>query len=319
MNKTYKICVATPIYNGSKYLDRLVNSLTENPSIHVTWLVRDDGSTDETWEKLMEYENSGYPSLDVYAWKGENQGLTYGRNFLCDKFVNEAVFKEFSHMVFIDVDDYFAPGWYTSIKFWLDKVTNLFPNEKVPYLCFKYWNERNNQDECQIYTKLNTNYKAHQAACQYQDGGWDLLHVIPRDYLIEVKEFDGNYYHVVEGEKWTPDQHNFLSYTDYKVSYVGDIVAILGKCEENMSSSYYDNVVTKYAKGQVDAAIMFMDIYGSDSRNLGFDWHRVPGFRWRWYLKCIIRMIKNGTLVFSGKKWDNYETPIDVKPSRKLY
>lgn len=310
----FKLCVATPIYNGAKYIPRLVESMK---GYGVTWIVRDDGSTDDTWEVL----NKSVKDTDIKlcTWNGENQGLTYGRNFLSNQFVNNPVLSEFTHMVFIDVDDYFSPGWYETIIHWLNRVSTLYPNEKTPYLCFKYWNERTVQDECQIYTKLNTNYKAHQAVCQYPGGGWDLLHVIPREYLIEVKIWDGNYYHVVKDEKWTPDAHNFLAYVDYKASFIGDIVAILGTCDGNMSDSYYNNVVTKFAKGQVDAAMMFMDIYGSDCFNLGFDWQRIPAHRWRWYLKCLIRMIKNGTLVFSDKKWDDYKTPSDVKPSKRLY
>jgi hypothetical protein len=211
-------------------------------------------------------------------------------------------------MVFIDADDYFNPGWYTTIIYWLNKIDSLF-NAESPYLCFKYYDSRRNQDECQIWTKLHTTYKAHHCRCQYPDGGIDLLHVIPRDYLIQVKKWDGNYYHVVKDEKWTPDTYNFMMYKEYPCSFIGDIVASLGTLDNpNMSDSYYNNIVTKFAKGQVDEIIEFLAKYGE--HELGSDWTMVPGFRWRWYLKCLVRMIQNGTLVFSGKKWDNYESPL---------
>lgn len=312
--RNYKLCIATPMYNAEKYLERIVPTIGSG----VTWLVRNDGSTDGTQEKLQTLCKQY--NIDLKLWSGENRGLTYGRNFLSDQFVNNPELQEFTHMVFIDADDYFAPGWEKSIHFWLEKVTNLFPNEKTPYLCFKYWNERRTEDECQIYTKLNTEYKAHPAICQYPGGGFDLLHVIPREYLIEVKEFDGNYYHVVKDEKWTPDCHNFMSYTAYKASFISDIVAILGTNEGNMSDTYFDNIVTKYAKGQLDEALMFMDIYGTTDNPIGCHWYKVPAFRWRWYLQCLTRMIKNGTLVPSGKKWDNFQgQPDELVESKHRY
>lgn len=316
MDRLPKICVATPIYNGAKYLERLVKSLSEYND--VVWLVRDDGSTDDTSKLIWDLIKG--TKIKLYLWSGENYGLTYGRNFLCDKFVNESELQEFTHMIFIDADDYFNPGWRTTIEYWINKVDKMYPGEKTPYLCFKYWNDRSKQDECQIYSKLNTPYKAHPAVCQYPGGGWDLLHVIPREYLIEVKEFDGNYYHTRKDTKWTPDMHNFIAYTDYKASFVSDMVASLGECEENMSSTYYDNIVTRYAKGQLDAAIMFMDVYGSDSHELGFDPARIPWHRWRWYAKCLIRMVKNGTLVLSDKNEDkSYKSPEDVVDSKPVY
>jgi hypothetical protein len=306
MDKT-KLLVATPMYNASsECINRLVASIGRYCG--VTWLIRDDGS-DNFGNELLRNLCDQY-NIKLRYYYGENLGLTYGRNFLCDQFVNNSEFSEFTHMVFIDSDDYFNPGWYETICYWIDKVNLMFPNEKSPYLCFKYWNNATVQDECSIYTKLNTRYKAHMYQCQYPNGGVDMLHVIPREYLKEVKEFDGNYYHVVKGEKWTPCMHNFLAYTDYPASFISDMVASIGGHEGNMSSSYYDNVVTKYAGGQIDEAIMYTDIYGSDSNNLGFDWTRVPAHRWRWLCKCLIRMIKNGTLVRSDKKWDNYESKL---------
>lgn len=318
----YNLCIATPMYNAAKYVDRLAKSISEGLNEYsrfqddeeITWYIYNDGSTDDT-ESEVEKAIKRYHNLNIVYSSGRNRGLTFGRNFLSEKFVNAGVY---SHMIFIDADDYFNPGWLDTICYWLLKVHRLFPDEKPPYLCFKYWNDRDLRDECQIYTKLNTRYKAHAAQCQYENGGFDVLHVIPRDYLIEVKELDGNYYHVCKGEKWTPDCHNFLKYTDYPASFISDMVASLGSNDGNMSDSYYNNVVTKYAKGQVDEIMMFLDTYGraNSESKLGFDLKRVPWFRWRWYLKCLVRMIQNGTLVFSDKKWDDYvpdESTIDSK------
>lgn len=309
--REFKLCVATPIYNGSEYIRRIYDSIAE---YETTWLIRDDGSTDDTLEIIKELSHES--KVTIHYWSGYNEGLTYGRNFLCDKFVNLPYMQDFTHMIFLDVDDYFNPGWYDRIIMWINKVVNLYPDEKTPYLCFSYWNDRALRDECQIYTKLNTLHKVHPAVGQWENGGWDLMHVIPREYLIEVKEWDGNYYHVVKNEKWTSDVHNFMAYLGYKASFISDIVATIGSNGGEMSETYYHNVVTKYAKGQLDEMMMLFDIYGKDRMGIEFDWHRIPAHRWLWYLNCVLRMIKVGTLVFSDKQWDNYMTPNNVTPSK---
>lgn len=296
MNTKFKPLVATPVYNAEDTIIRLYYSIRNYP---VTWLIYNDGSTDETIDKIF-WMLSQDRVADICYFTQDNHGLTYGRNILCQRFLTD--FPDFSHLIFIDADDYFNPGWFDRIYSWYVRVVDMYPDAKTPYLCFKYWNEGKVQDECQIYTKLNTNRKDHAQLCQYSGGGVDLLHVIPREYLIEVKNYDGNYYHVIEDEKWTSDLYNFLAYTDYPASFISDPVATIGGHEGSMGDTYYNNVVTKYAKGQIDEILMYMDKYCDN----GADWTRVPAHRYRWMCKCLCRMIKNGTLVESGKKWDEF-------------
>lgn len=307
-----KVCVATPMYNASKYLKRLIDSFGDYEFV---WIVYNDGSTDNTQEVLVELL-ADKPNIKLVYSESLNHGLTYGRNFLCQQFIDISNEYNLTHMVFIDSDDYFKVGWLDTINYWINKVTSMYPQDKKgQYLCFKYWNDRTTQDENAIYSKLHTHLKYHPAICQYSGGGYDLLHVIPKDYLIEVKKWDGNYYHTVKDEKWTPDTYNFMFYTDYPASFISDIVACLGKNDGNMSDTYYENVVTKYARGQVEEVIQFFYVYGKDRNKIGADWSRVPAHRWRWAVDNLVRMIENGTLVFSGKKWDRYEPSDDIVDS----
>ncbi|MGL6166786.1 MAG: glycosyltransferase family A protein, partial [Fusobacteriaceae bacterium] len=49
------ITVLTPTYNREKYLPRLYNSLINQSSKNLEWVVIDDGSTDLTEELLNKY------------------------------------------------------------------------------------------------------------------------------------------------------------------------------------------------------------------------------------------------------------------------
>lgn len=293
----YKLLIGTPVYNAEDTIERLYKSINQYP---VTWFIYNDGSTDRSIDIIRSLRSGKGNKVEVFYVSGSNRGLTYGRNFISEKFVN--TFTDHTHLVFIDSDDYFNPGWYDRIIDWLNKLDSYKPKVKEHYLCFKYWNEGKLQDENQFYTKLFTDVHDHMYKCQYSNGGVDILHVIPRQYLKEVKEYDGNYYHVIEDEKWSPDMYNFLSYKDYPVSFISDPVATIGGHEGNMSETYYNNIVTKYGKGQIDEILMYMDKYCDN----GADWTRVPIHRYRWMCKCLCRMIKNGTLIESGKKWENY-------------
>ena len=52
-----KISVLTPTYNRSNLLDNLYKSLIENLNygVEIEWLIMNDGSTDNTEEKIKEY------------------------------------------------------------------------------------------------------------------------------------------------------------------------------------------------------------------------------------------------------------------------
>lgn len=301
INTKYRLCIGTPMFNAEPYLMKLLDSVG---NIDIDWIIYLDGCTDNTLATLTEL-SLNYDKVRFHIIYSEvNRNLTYGRNIISDKFVTEVSKSGATHLVMLDADDWMNVGWHDKIIHWLDYVSLKYPDPiRDPYCCFKYWNERRMEGECEFYTKLNTNYHLHAIQNQYPDGGVDILHVIPTQYLIEVKEVDGNYYHVVESETWTPDMHNFHMYTEYPVSFIADLVATIGAPAGNMSDSYYNNIVTKYARGQYEEIRMIMNTYGSKGVS-GYGWDRIPSHRYRWMAKCLVRMIENGTLVFSGKKWD---------------
>lgn len=68
-----KYSIITAVYNGEKYLTRLINSVLKQSYPYVEWIVQDGGSTDGTLELLRPYEERirlvSEPDTGVYdAW-----------------------------------------------------------------------------------------------------------------------------------------------------------------------------------------------------------------------------------------------------------
>lgn len=99
MNGSLSVLLAT--YNGEKYLPELLDSLFSQTLNNFTLYVRDDCSSDNTWEILMEYANR-YPTL--FAEKAEANSGSAKNNFL------EMMLKHKSDYTFLcDQDDVWLP------------------------------------------------------------------------------------------------------------------------------------------------------------------------------------------------------------------
>ncbi|MDR1005487.1 MAG: glycosyltransferase family 2 protein [Bacteroidales bacterium] len=94
-----KITVFTPAYNRAYTLDRLYRSLTGQNFEDFEWLVVDDGSTDETEQKIGEFISQ--KRISIRCFKTVNQGKLRAMNF--------GVTKAYGKLFFIlDSDDYLA-------------------------------------------------------------------------------------------------------------------------------------------------------------------------------------------------------------------
>lgn len=67
-----KVMVILSSYNGAKFIKEQINSILNQKGVNVSLLVRDDGSVDETYEIIQEYERN---NQNVQAFKGENLGF----------------------------------------------------------------------------------------------------------------------------------------------------------------------------------------------------------------------------------------------------
>ena len=64
-----KITVFTPTYNRSKYLERIFECLSKQTNMNFVWLIIDDGSTDDTKERVNYFKKNAKFKINYYYKK----------------------------------------------------------------------------------------------------------------------------------------------------------------------------------------------------------------------------------------------------------
>ena len=100
------ISVIIPVYNAQEYIKECLDSII-NQTIgieHIELIVVDDGSTDNSLQYLMEYEEK-YPNSMVLVPLEENSGQANARNIGMD-------YATAPYFAFVDADDWVEPDIY---------------------------------------------------------------------------------------------------------------------------------------------------------------------------------------------------------------
>lgn len=95
-----KVQVLMSTYNGEKYIKEQIESILKQEEVEVFLLIRDDGSSDKTIEKI---EKLADKNKNITFYKDENLGPA--RSFM--ELVNNS--GEFSYYAFADQDDIWQP------------------------------------------------------------------------------------------------------------------------------------------------------------------------------------------------------------------
>lgn len=90
------VSIIVPVYNIASYLDRLMNSLLKQTYNKIEIIIVDDGSSDESLNKCLEYRKS---DKRVHVVSQKNSGVSVARN----RGISEA---QGNFLFFIDGDDY---------------------------------------------------------------------------------------------------------------------------------------------------------------------------------------------------------------------
>lgn len=114
-----KITVITPTYNRAYTLDICYNSLCNQTNLDFSWLVIDDGSTDNTENLVNQYKNERKISIDYI--KKKNGGKASALNLALD-IINT------DYCVCLDSDEYFANN---AIEIALKYLNEIQENEKI--------------------------------------------------------------------------------------------------------------------------------------------------------------------------------------------
>lgn len=87
-----RVSIIVPVYNGEKYIERCLDSLTSQTYSNLEIIVINDGSTDSTLSKIKKYKQ-------IKIIDKENSGVSSSRNFGIEKMTGDYVF-------FCDADDW---------------------------------------------------------------------------------------------------------------------------------------------------------------------------------------------------------------------
>ena len=123
-----KISVLTPTYNREKLLERLYKSLVKNSEygVEIEWLIMDDGSTDQTEQKIKSFIQEQEQHIQVKYYKQKNQGKMVAINNLVEKATGE-------YMIDCDSDDYFSDE---AFKIMSEKIKETANEKNIYGLCF---------------------------------------------------------------------------------------------------------------------------------------------------------------------------------------
>lgn len=110
----YKVSVIIPVYNGYKYINECLKSVTSQIYNNLEIFIINDGSTDDSYTLLKEWSKI---DSRIILFNNTNHGVSYSRNFAIENCTGE-------YLVFIDVDDIVH-------KNFINKLVNLIIKEDV--------------------------------------------------------------------------------------------------------------------------------------------------------------------------------------------
>lgn len=103
----YEITIIIPVYNAENYIDRCIQSLSNQNLENVEVIVIDDGSTDKSKEILKSYAKENLNNIKFY--EKTNTGVADTRNFGIKKASGK-------YVMFVDVDDTIERGLIDILK-----------------------------------------------------------------------------------------------------------------------------------------------------------------------------------------------------------
>ena len=105
MEKKIKVSIIIPCYNSEDWIIDCLKSIPKRDDIEVICI--DDGSTDDTFKKILKYRDTKYDKLMTIHIE-KNKGVSYARNQGIDVADGE-------YILMLDSDDYLFTGVFNEI------------------------------------------------------------------------------------------------------------------------------------------------------------------------------------------------------------
>lgn len=123
MENKIKVTVIIPVFNQEKLIIKAIESIPKRSEIEI--IVIDDGSTDNTWNKLINYTNDHEDLINfVLLYNETNKGVAYTVNKGYDNANGE-------YVVLLGSDDYFYTDKFNEIIKHLDGTDLVYFNLQI--------------------------------------------------------------------------------------------------------------------------------------------------------------------------------------------
>lgn len=118
------IDILLPTYNGAEYLPSLIDSILNQTYNDVRFIVRDDGSKDNTWEVIKDYKQKYSNQFLLVEDDLGNQG-TSGSNNVLIKYVTS------NYFMYCDQDDLWEPTKIEESLAEMNRLEKAYPEKPV--------------------------------------------------------------------------------------------------------------------------------------------------------------------------------------------
>lgn len=173
-----KVSVIVPVYNVEEYIDKCLDTLTNQTFKNYELIIINDGSPDNSESIILDYQKK-YPKLIKY-YKKENGGLSSARNYGIEKSTGE-------YLMFIDSDDYVSNDM-------VEKLYNKIDKEQSDMVICNYYRVTCKGKFIKNYN-INpgtTNIKSNPEIILNKQAAWNKIY---KKELFSQNKFDeGKYY-----------------------------------------------------------------------------------------------------------------------------
>ena len=107
------ISIITPSFNRGYIIDETANSIFAQTCDNWEWIIVDDGSTDDSWERLEIFSNAD-KRVRIFERNREPKGACTCRNI-------GAEMAKGTHIMFLDTDDLISPDCIQKRMEWIAK------------------------------------------------------------------------------------------------------------------------------------------------------------------------------------------------------
>lgn len=189
------LTIITTAYNEEKNIERYAETLLNQKSRNFKVIFVNDGSTDNTLNKINEYRAKlREKGIDILILNIENQGLSKARNIAIDEVIK---LKDSEYISFVDCDDTLKEEYTSKIE---NAVQNDTENEKVDILKWNLEIQDENQQTKEI-NKTIKNVENISGIELFKKLAFnDALFVMPSLYAIRLEYMEKNNFKFMIGK-----------------------------------------------------------------------------------------------------------------------